>query len=69
MKSEWKKLRPARLAAHVRQVDLAATLGCTQATVSLFESGKLPASAEMVKRIIAAIETLSVTREVARGKK
>lgn len=62
MKSEWKKLRPARLAACVRQVDLAASVGCTQAAISMFESGKLPTSAETVEKILSAIETLSTAR-------
>lgn len=62
MKSAWKKLRPARLAACVRQVDLAAALECTQVTVSKRESGKLPVSLETVARILSAIEALSTAR-------
>ena len=67
MNSAWKKIRPARLglknqtrhAGPVLQVDLAAALNVTQATVSRIENGKMPASKATVEKILAAIEKLS----------
>lgn len=59
----WKNIRPARIAARVRQVDLAAELLIAQATVSRFEGGMLPVSAKTVSKILSAIEKLAASRK------
>lgn len=63
MRTDWKKLRPARLAASVHQVDLAAELGITQATISRFESGRSPVTAETAAKILSALEKLAASRK------
>lgn len=62
MRNEWTKLKPARLAARVRQTELAAAVGYSSMTISRFETGKQPANAETVERILRTIEAVAANR-------
>jgi len=62
MRNEWTKLKPARLEASVRQAELAAAVGYSSMTISRFETGKQPASADTVERILRTIEAIAANR-------